>query len=183
MLVTNRTAAARYARALLDVARSEADPREVENELASFVALLQGNATLQQVLTSPAIQASKKAALVTEIVSRARVSPVIGRLLRLLAERDRLVLLPDLLDEYRQRLLDFLNVVRAEVTTAVALPADRAEDLERALAAMTGRTVTMATRVDPSLIGGVVTRIGSVVYDGSVRRQLEKMHEALTREA
>lgn len=180
--MTNRTAATRYARALLDVARREADPREVENELASFVGLIQGNRSLSHVLTSPAIPASKKAALVGEIVGRAQGSLIVAKLLRLLAERDRLGLLPELLDEYRRRLLDVLNIVRAEVTTAVPLSEDRVGGLERALTAMTGRTVSMTTRVDGAIIGGVVTRIGSVVYDGSVRRQLEKMRETLTQE-
>jgi F-type H+-transporting ATPase subunit delta len=178
--VSNRTAAARYARALLDVARKEADPQAIENELASFVALYDRNPSLGHVLTNPAVPAPKKAALVKELVQRGRLSAVVGRLLGLLAERDRLVLLPDLLEEYRRRLLDMLNVVRAEVTTAVALPEDRVAALEQALAAMTGRTVSMEARVDPAIIGGVVTKIGSVVYDGSVKRQLEKMQETLT---
>jgi F-type H+-transporting ATPase subunit delta len=181
--MSNRTAAARYARALLDVARKEADPRAIESELSSFLALVEGHANLGHVLTSPAIPAARKTALVRELVARAGVSAVVGRLLGLLAERDRLGLLPDLLEEYRRRLLDLLNVVRAEVVTAVPLADDRVVALEQALAAMTGRTVSMSARVDPAIIGGVVTKIGSVVYDGSVKRQLEKMKEALTHHA
>jgi len=179
--LTTRTAAARYARALLDVARKEADPRAIETELASFVALLERNPALGHVLTNPAIPASRKAALVKELVGRGGLSTIVGRLLGLLAERDRLALLRDLLEDYRRRLLDLLNVVRAEVVTAVPLPQDRAAALERALAEMTGRTVSMSARVDPAILGGVVTKIGSVVYDGSVRRHLEKMRESLSR--
>ncbi len=179
--MTNRTAATRYARALLDVARKEADPQAIESELSSFAALLDGSAPLHHVLTSPAVPVSKKAGLVKELVGRGGLSVVIGRLLVLLAERDRLALLPDLLDEYRRRLLDLQNVVRAEVVTAVPLPEDRVSALEQALNTMTGRTVSMRASVDPAIIGGVVTKIGSVVYDGSVRRQLEKMKETLTR--
>lgn len=178
--MSNRSVAARYARALVDVARKEADPQVVESELASFVALYQRHQALSHVLTNPAVPASRKAALVRELVERGRLSAIVGRLLGLLAERDRLVLLPELLDEYRRRLLDLMNVVRAEVVTAVPLPQDRVAALEQALAAMTGRTVSMEARVDPAIIGGVVTKIGSVVYDGSVKRQLEKMRETLT---
>jgi len=178
--VTTRTAATRYARALLDVARKEADPQAAEADLASFVTLFQGNETLEQVLTNPAIPVQKKVALVRELVARAGLSPTVVKLLSLLAERDRLALLPDVLEEYRRRLLDYLNVVRAEVVTAVPLPGERVQALESALAEMTGRTVAMTARVDPAIIGGVVTRIGSVVYDGSVKRQLEKMRETLT---
>jgi F-type H+-transporting ATPase subunit delta len=105
---------------------------------------------------------------------------VLAKLIALLAERDRLVLLPDLLASYRERLLDHQNVVRAEVTTAVPLAADRTQAIERALARVTGRTVTLATKVDPAIIGGVVARIGSTVYDGSVTTQLLKMKHRLT---
>jgi F-type H+-transporting ATPase subunit delta len=180
--VTNSTATARYARALLDVARAEADPRAIETELASFVALFEDNAALRHALTSPAIPAPRKVRLVRELIGRAGLSPVLSKLLVLLAERDRLALLPALREEYHRRLLDFLNVVQAEVVTAIPLSPERLAALERELAAMTGRTVTMSARVDPGIIGGVVTRIGSVVYDGSVRRQLEKMRETLTQE-
>ncbi len=76
--------------------------------------------------------------------------------------------------------MDYQQVIRADVTSAVALPADRAEALRKTIAEKTGRTVTMTTAVDPGLIGGIVTRIGSVVYDGSVRRQLERIRETLT---
>ena len=93
----------------------------------------------------------------------------------LLAERDRLVLLPDLLAAYRERLLDHQQVVRAEVTTATPIGPERAKAIEQGLARVTGRTVRLGTRVDPSIIGGVVARIGDTIYDGSVTRQLELM--------
>jgi F-type H+-transporting ATPase subunit delta len=70
-------------------------------------------------------------------------------------------------------------VVRAEVTTARPLEAERAKAIESSLAKLTGRTVTLATKVDPAIIGGVVARIGSTIYDGSVTRQLEKLKERL----
>ncbi len=179
--MTTRTVAVRYARALLDVARKEADPRAIEDDLASFVALTRGHETLGQVLANPAVPVPRKAALVRELAARGRLSPLVVKLLVLLAERGRLALLPEVLDEYRRRLLDHMGVVRAEVVTAVPLAEERAREMERALAAMTGRTVSMNASVDPSLIGGVVTKIGSVVYDGSVKRQLEKVRETLTR--
>ena len=108
---------------------------------------------------------------------------MVAKLLALLAERDRLVLLPDLLAAYRERLLDHQNVVRAEVTTADAA-ARRSRDRRSSasLAQATGRTVTARRRsVDPAIIGGVVARIGGTVYDGSVTRQLQKMKQRLAR--
>jgi F-type H+-transporting ATPase subunit delta len=105
---------------------------------------------------------------------------VLQKLLLLLASRDRIALLPDLLEGYRTRLLDHLRVVRATVTTAVPLADDQAQRVQQSLAALTGRTVQMSTATDPSLMGGVIARIGSTVYDGSIRRQLERLKEELT---
>jgi F-type H+-transporting ATPase subunit delta len=178
--MTNRSSAARYAKALLDVSRKEGDPQAAGRDLEAFVSLASGHAELARVLVNPAIPVQRKTTLVGELLDRAPVGPIVGKLLLLLAERDRLVLLPDLLEEYRRRLEDFQNVVRAQVTSAVPLPADAAQAIERAIAARTGRRVVMTTRVDPAVIGGVVTRIGGVVYDGSVKRQLEKIQDTLT---
>ena len=103
----------------------------------------------------------------------------LAKLIALLAERDRLVLLPELLASYRERLLDHQNVVRAMSPRRFRSAADRTQAIERGLAQLTGRTVTLATKVDPSIIGGVVARIGSTVYDGSVTTQLQKMKQRL----
>ncbi len=175
-----RSSAARYAKALLDVSRQEGDPQEVERDLAAFVSLVTGHEDLARVLASPAIPAARKAGLVEALTARAGTGRIVRKTVLLLAGRDRLVLLPALLEEYRRRLLDFLNVVQADVSSAVPLPAGAVEAIGRAIEARTGRRVTVTTRVDGTLIGGVVTRIGSVVYDGSVKRQLEKMKDALT---
>jgi len=178
--MTNRSSAARYAKALLDVSRKEGDPEAAGRDLEAFVSLARGHAQLERALVNPAIPVQRKTALVGELLARVPVGPIVGKLLLLLAGRDRLVLLPDLLEEYRRRLMEFQNVVQAQVTSAVPLPGDAAKGIERAIAARTGRRVVMTSRVDGAIIGGVVTRIGSVVYDGSVRRQLEKMRDTLT---
>ena len=178
--MTNRTAANRYGRALLEVAvKEKANLDEIERELASFLDLFKQHRELEQVLLNPAVPAPRKSSAVAELTARAKTSSVLAKLLVLLAARDRLVLLPELLEAYRQRLLDHRKVVRAEVTTATPLTADRAQAVQRSLAHLTGRTVTLQAKVDPSIIGGVVARIGSTVYDGSVTRQLEKMKARL----
>jgi F-type H+-transporting ATPase subunit delta len=178
--MTNKTAALRYARALLDVGIAERlDVQAIERDLASFAALFERYPELARVLLNPAVPAARKRAAVADLAARMALAPSVAKLVVLLAERDRLVLVPDLLAAYRERLLDHLRVVRAEVTTATALPPDRAEALRAGLAKVTGRTVTLASRVDPAIVGGVIARVGSVVYDGSVTRQLERMKEKL----
>jgi F-type H+-transporting ATPase subunit delta len=178
--MTNRAAAARYARALLDVAvREGADLDAIERELAAFLDLGARHPELARVLLNAAVPAPRKRAAVAEIVKAAGVAAITGKLLVLLAERDRLVLVPDLLAAYRDRLLDHRKVVRADVTTAAPLSAAGAQAIERGLSRVTGRTVQLSTAVDPSIVGGVVARVGSVIYDGSVVRQLEKLKETI----
>ena len=178
--MTNKTAATRYARALLDVAVKEQLPLEdIERDIASFADLFTAHPTLVKVLLNPAVPVPRKRAAVTELVALAKVAPVVGKLLALLAERDRLVLLPDLVASYRDRLADHRNVVRAEVTTTTPLALERAQAIQQALSRVTGRTVTLTTRVDAAILGGMVARIDSTVYDGSVTRQLAKIKERL----
>jgi F-type H+-transporting ATPase subunit delta len=178
--MTSRAAATRYARALFDVARKEADLQQVEREITAFAEVVGGHDLLQRVLTNPAIPVQRKRAVVQDLLARAgAMSPVVAKLLLLLADRDRLVLLPDLAAAYRLRLMEHANVVRAEVTTAAALPADRLTALQQGLASATGRQVQLENRVDPSIVGGAVTRIGSTVYDGSITTQLQRLKQTL----
>ena len=179
--MTNRTAATRYARALLDVAVAEkADLDQVDRDLAAIVDLFTEHKTLAQVLLNPVVPVPRKRAAMDALTSRAKLLPMVAKLLGLLAERDRLVLLPDLLSAYRDRLLQHRNVIRAEITTTTPLPADRVKAIESSLARATGRTVSLSANVDPAIIGGVVTRMGSTIYDGSVTRQLQRMKEKLS---
>jgi F-type H+-transporting ATPase subunit delta len=178
--VTSKTAAVRYARALFDVGLKEATSLDlVETELAAFVDLFTQNPALEKVLINPAVPVTRKRAAVTELVLKLGVTSVLGKLLTLLAERDRLILLPDILSSYRERLLDHRHVVRAEVTTATALSTERTQEIEKRLAQVTGKTVLVSARVDESIIGGIVARIGGTVYDASVTHQLEKIRTRL----
>ena len=178
--MTNRTAATRYARALLDVAIKEnADLDHIERDLESVVELFTQYPAFAHALLNPVVPVPRKRAAIAELTALAQLLPMVAKLIGLLADRDRLVLVPDLLGAYRERLLDYRNVIRAEITTTAALPADRARVIETSLARATGRTVVLATSVDPSIVGGVVTRIGSTVYDGSIARQLQKLKAAL----
>jgi F-type H+-transporting ATPase subunit delta len=178
--MTPKTAATRYARALFEVALKErADLEAIEQELASFVALLAQHPNLEKVLLNPAVPAPRKRAAVADLTSLGKMSPIVTKLLVLLAERDRLTLLGDLLASYRDRLLDHRHVVRAEVITATPLAANGARNIEERLAKVTGRTIQLHTRVDPAIVGGLVAKIGGTVYDASVVRQLQKMKETL----
>jgi F-type H+-transporting ATPase subunit delta len=178
--MSNQASANRYAKALLDVAVKEADPVKAEQDLAAFADLFASNEELRRALTNPVVPMPNKRAVVQQLVDRLKPIAPVGKLLLLLADRDRLELIPDLMNAYRERLMDYQQVVRAEVVTAIPLAQDRAAELRERLAALTGRTVNMSTRVDPSIVGGLVARVGTIVYDGSVTTQLAKMKERLS---
>src|SRR5262249_46699686 len=167
--MTIRTAATRYARALFEVAvREQADLDRIERELAAVVELFEQHPTLKKVLLNPAVPVPRKRAAVAALPAKAGTAPILAKLLMLLAERDRLIALRDLLAAYRERLLDHRKIVRAEVTTAVPLADGQARAIEERLARATGRTVTVSASVDPSIIGGLVAKVGSTVYDASI---------------
>jgi F-type H+-transporting ATPase subunit delta len=179
--MTSRTAAARYARALLDVATKEtADLDRVANDLGQFGGFLKSQPTLERLLLNPAVPAPRKRAAVEQLTRLTGFTPVVSKLLILLADRDRLALLGEISAMYHELLADRQNVVRAEVTSAEPLPRDRADAIEKKLAAVTGKRVAMTTTVDKDIIGGVVARVGSTVYDASIATQLRKIRERLT---
>lgn len=179
--MTSRGSAMRYARALFDVVKKEGDTQQVGRELAAFAQLVAGNEMLARTLVNPAIPVQRKRGVIEQLLARVGpLSPVLSKLLLMLADRDRLALLPEIATAYESRLMDEAQVVRAQVTTAVELPADRVGQLHAGLMRATGRQVQLETRVDPSIIGGAIARIGSTIYDGSVTTQLEKVKERLT---
>jgi F-type H+-transporting ATPase subunit delta len=174
-----RTSATRYAKALLEVAIRESDPAQIERQLADIVGAMSEHRELRRVLTNPAVPQHARVGVVRALVDRAGAEPPLAKLLAMLAERGRLELLPDLLDVYRERLLAHGNVVRASITAAAPLAEDKVKALEQRLGGLTGKQVRLTVDVDPSLLGGVVARIGSTVYDGSIRTQLQKIKQQL----
>ena len=179
--MTNRGAATRYARALFDTVLAEGlDLQQTQTDLGEFARLVAGNDALQRVLTNPAIPVVRKRAVIEQLIARASLQPVVAKLLLMLAERDRLVILSDVADVFDARLMEHQNVVRASIVTAVALPTDRVSALAAGLTRATGRNVVVETQVNPAIIGGAVARIGGTVYDGSITRQLERIRETLS---
>ncbi len=177
--MSTHASAHRYAKALLDVVVKEADPVKAEQGLAGFAALLDQSPELKKVLTNPAVPVQGKRGVVEQLVARLKPIAPVGKLLLLLADRDRLDLVPEMLVAYRERLMEHQGIVRADVVTAVPMPDARAAELRDTLARVTGRNVTVTTRVDPEIVGGIVARVGGIVYDASVASQLARMRDKL----
>lgn len=176
-----RTSANRYARALFDVALAEqADLGKIGADLAALAGVVRDHQALIREVERPGVPDAARRAVASALAERLAVAPQVGKLLQLLAEAHKLALVPELAAAYQERLRAHQNIVRAEVESAVPLPSDTARALADSLAAVTGKRVELVATVNPELLGGVVARIGSTVYDGSVRTQLRKLREALT---
>lgn len=178
--MTNRTAATRYARALLDVANAEgADLAAIDTQLHAVAGLFSEHDALRKALLNPAVPVPRKRAAMAEIAGKLNVLPVVSKTLLLLAEKDRLGIVVDVAEAFRQRLLDLRNVVRAVVTAAIPLAPEQLTDIQRGLAKATGRTVELTSSVDPAIVGGMVARVGGTIFDGSVVNHLKRIRQRL----
>ena len=178
-----RTSANRYAKALFVVALEEkADLAKVDQDLDAVVAMMKASPDLAIAAGRSSVTDAARQALM-EAVSKAMVlSAPVTKMLVLLANSGKLGLVPDLAAAYRERLLAHQSVVRAEVTSAATLSPEKTRALEESLSKVTGKKVEISVNVDPELLGGVVARIGSTVYDGSVKTQLTRMRQELVKQ-
>jgi F-type H+-transporting ATPase subunit delta len=178
--MTSRTLARRYSGALFDVVRKQGSLDSVERDLVAMRGLVAGHDELRRVLETPAVSMQKKRAILEAILAKAgSISPEVKRLLLMLADRDRLALLPEIAEAFSERSMSARRVLPADVVTAIPLDDARRAAVKKALARAAGCDVTLNERVDPSIIGGVIARVGSTVYDASVTRQLEKMRQQM----
>lgn len=173
-------AATRYAEAIFDVAREASTFEAWEAELAE-VAEVVANPAAAQVLTSPAIPRAQKSAILAEALPG--LSDPMKRFLALLLQRDRLGVAPEVLTGFRRLVNEHRGIQTAEVASAFPLDDEQRRGLERRLAAEFGSRVRLDEQVDPSLIGGIVARVGDRVIDGSVRGCLERLRRVLARPA
>ncbi len=175
-----RTSANRYAKALFDVAVAEnAELAKIDRELSEVAAMLKGSPDLALNLGRGSVTDAQRQSLMEAIAKAMSLSPQVSKLIVLLARTGRMELVPELGHAYRERLLAHQNVVHAEVTSAAPLSPEKTQSLAESLSKVTGKKVEISASVDPELLGGVVARIGSTVYDGSVKTQLEKLRQEL----
>jgi F-type H+-transporting ATPase subunit delta len=175
-----RTSANRYAKALFDVALEEkADLAKINQDLAAVAELVETNKDLALAAERAGVPDAARKALIEQVADRLGVAPQVKKLLIMLTAGRKLVLAKDLAGAYQERLLAHQNIVRAEVKSAAPLSAEKTQALAESLGKVTGKKVELSVTVDPSLLGGIVATIGSTVYDGSVKTQLQRMRQEL----
>ena len=174
--VTNR-----YARALADVVMDQrADPRGIEEELRALADLVIAAPELQIVWKNPAVERNEKLAVLDAIVTRSGVSRILRNFVAVLIDHRRISLLPAIARQVEVELNERLGLALAEVTTARPLQDQQKRALETRVSAVTGKKIRARYATDAALLGGAVVKVGSTVYDGSVRGQLERMKAELS---
>lgn len=168
--------AKRYAQAVFEIARERDQFDAWLNELDQ-ARLLMENREAAAVLTSPAVPGEERHRLLDRLTPG--LSAPSRRLLHLLLERDRLELLPGVVQELRRRINEHRGIQTADVTSAIPLDKELEGVIARRLSELTGKTVVVEHQVDPSLIGGFVARIGDQLYDFSVRGKLDRLRDRL----
>lgn len=177
----NLAIARRYAKALLLIGREDGQTETYRKELAEFTGLLEREAVLAQTISNPLHNAASREKLLKEIVGRLKFSRVMSSFLLLLFAKGRIGFLASINDFYQKLADELKGVARGRLVSAMALSAETVEKIRAALSKLTGKEVFLDMAEDPSLIGGVVTQIGDLVLDGSIKTQLLNMRESLKR--
>ena len=174
-----QTVARRYASALADVVIERREEREVQKEVELWASMVDSNPQLKEVFANPTVAYEQKQSLLEELISRSRVRQTTASFLRVLLRNQRLAQLPEVSARFAQVLDERAGVVAAEITTARPIPEELKKTLHDSLTSATGRTVRLTFATDEAIIGGLVARIGSTVFDGSVENNLERLAEGL----
>ena len=177
--MSNETVSRRYATALADVVIKSGEVESVKGELRIWEQMLTGNASLHSAFRNPAIAHRNKEKVLESLLERTKPSKTTSNFLRLLLRNGRLVDLPGINDRFTVVLEERSGSLVANVSSARELNASQRNELKANLERLTGKQIKLDFNIDPNLIGGVVTRIGSTIYDSSVKTQLENLKEEL----
>jgi F-type H+-transporting ATPase subunit delta len=177
-----RGLAQRYAAALADVALEQDAAESIRKNLDEFCAALEGSPDLGNFLISPAVSRENKQAVIEKIAARIGGGKVFRNFLLVVSDNRRTGLLPEIASAFHSVLLERMGVAEAQVTSAAELTAGQKKQLNAALERLTGKKVEARYSLAPALMGGAVVRIGSTVYDGSVREQLDRLRSRLASE-
>ena len=173
------TVARRYASALADVVTKTGETETVKAELKSWEELINSSTELNEAFSNPSIAQASKEGVLESLLQRTNPTRTTANFLRVLLRNSRLTELDHINERFDAVLQERSGIVSVEVASARELNEAQRAELKASVERLTGRQVKMNFNIDPELIGGVVTRIGSTVYDGSVRTQLENLREEL----
>jgi F-type H+-transporting ATPase subunit delta len=177
-LITNAIAR-RYAKALIQLAAEEGAVELYYDELSGFGAVLAAHHGFAALLSSPAIAIEKKQAMLQDLVDKLSLGKTVSNFFFLLQEKNRLDQLSSIIAGYRGFADEISGLLRSTVTSALPLEDAQVEEIKAALEKTTGKTVLLHVEYDAALLGGVVTKIGDTVFDGSIKTQLDRIQDIL----
>ncbi|MCX5844987.1 MAG: F0F1 ATP synthase subunit delta [Deltaproteobacteria bacterium] len=180
MIISN--IAKRYARAFFGIAREDGLYEKYYLELTLFSSIIKESKDLKELLLNPVFGQDEKRAVVDSLLKKTDISNVTANFLRLLVDKRRIGILPDIESCYRKFMDDALKKIRVDVKTAFPLSAELSEKLQKRMEDLTGRKVEMAVSEDASLLGGIVVGVGDTLYDGSIKTQLHNVRNLLGEE-
>ncbi len=177
--MSSMTVARRYASALADVLVERNEEAVVREELNAWEQMVLANPLLLEAFTNPTVAYDQKSKVLTELISKGEVRPTTANFLRLLLRNQRFAELPQINTKLSEIMDERAGVVSAEVVSARPISEPVRNALEETLQQITKRRVRLSFATDETLLGGIVTRIGSTIYDGSVRSQLDRLRQEL----
>jgi F-type H+-transporting ATPase subunit delta len=171
---------ARYARAFADVvASAKLDTAAIDRQLTDFLATWDGSAELREVFANPAVGAPQKVAILDKLNVRLGMQKELRNLMAILIHNDRIMHVHEVIEAYRVELQERLGIRQAEIVTARELAEAERGSLVESVGKLAGAKVQATFKLDKNILGGTIVRIGSTVYDGSVRGRLERLRETL----
>jgi F-type H+-transporting ATPase subunit delta len=172
--------AGRYASALFELANESSKVSDVEKDLVTFQSLLDESSDLVRLVRSPVIAADDQARAIAVIVDKAGISGLAANFLKLVSSNRRLFVIQVIIKAYRTLAAKARGEIAAEVTSAVPLNDEQVAALKETLKASMGKDVTLQSRVDPSLLGGLIVKVGSRMIDSSLKTKLQNIKVALS---
>jgi len=173
------TISKKYAKALLELGREEGLEERYGQDIADLEAFLTGDESLWSWLIGPVGDHTQKCDTLDQILSKTDAPQIVKNFFRLLLDKDRLVLIPTIVRAYRRLLDETLGRVRAEIITASDLTKKDISELAERLSRAVGKDVVCDITVDPSIIGGIIAHVGGVVFDGSIKTELNTIRDNL----
>jgi F-type H+-transporting ATPase subunit delta len=169
----------RYARAFFEIATEEKQLERYYNEISQFALIIAQNKALGEFLANPVFEQESKKGVVENIIGKLKLSGMTVNFLKLLVDKRRIDVLPDIVFFYRQLMDESLKKVRVNLKTAFPLSSEMQAYIASNLEKVTGRKVEISVEKDPGLVGGIVIGVGDTLYDGSIKNQLNNMRNLL----
>ena len=177
----NLKVARRYAKALLIIGKEDDKAETYKEELDRFSDLITSEKELEQAITNPLYDARGRKKVLQVVIDKVNISKLMASFLLLLFDKGRFGFLSDINEFYKKLADELKGVVRASLVSATELSSETVEKIRTTLSKKTGKDIILEVEQDPSLIGGIVSRIGDLVLDGSIKTQLLNMRESLKR--